>query len=346
MDLSTDCYACLLGGAVGDGLGLPYEALSARRAQRWSRGPLRHRFFFGRGMVSDDTDHTIFVAQALLRSGGNVDRFRATLAWRLRCWLLSLPAGIGFGTLRGILKLWLWIKPGGVNSAGNAPAMRSSLLGCYFATDTSARRAHVVASTLLTHSDPRALAGALAIAETAARIARGEWRQRPTPLAFAQVVTDVSDDAQWRALQPLLAEACASATPTQLLRERLHMQQAVPGFVMCSVPFSLVAWYEGHGDYARTLRLCVDAGGDVDTHAAMAGALAALVCGEEGIPPAWIRGYADWPHGKRYLRQLANALEDPQSSCSTRFSPALLLRSPVFIATVAAHGLRRLLPPY
>ncbi len=346
MGRATDFYACLLGGAIGDSLGLPYEALSARRAQRWSRGALNHRFLFGRGMVSDDTDHTVFVAQALLRSGGNVDRFRATLAWRLRCWLLSLPAGIGFGTLRGILKLWLWMKRSGVGSAGNAPAMRSSLIGCYFADDSSARRAHVAASALLTHSDPRALAGALAIAETAARITRGEWRQQPTPLAFAQAVTEVSDDARWHALQPLLAEACASQSPTQLLRERLHVQRAVPGFVMCSVPFSLLAWYEGHDDYARTLQLCVDAGGDVDTHGAMAGALAALVCGEAGILAAWIRGYADWPHGQRYLRQLANALEDPQSPCSTRFSPALFLRSPLFITAVAAHGLRRLLPPY
>ncbi|WP_313919993.1 ADP-ribosylglycohydrolase family protein [Tahibacter sp.] len=346
MDRAADLHACLLGGAIGDSLGLPYEALSARRAQRWSQGPLRHRFFFGHGMVSDDTDHTIFIAQALLRSGGNVDRFRAVLAWRLRCWLLSLPAGIGFGTLRGILKLWLGLKPSGVVSAGNAPAMRSSLLGCYFADDTSARRAHVAASTALTHSDPRALAGALAIAETAARIARGEWRERPKPLAFAQAVTEVSDDERWRALQPLLAEACGSENPTLLLRERLRVQQAVPGFVMCSVPFALLAWYEGHGDYARTLRLCVDAGGDADTHGAMAGALAAMVCGEACIPPVLINGYKDWPHGRRYLQDLANALDDPRSPCSTHFSPALLLRSPAFIAAVAVHGLRRVLPPY
>lgn len=346
MDRFAQLHACLLGGAVGDSLGLPFEALSARRAQHWARGPLRQRFFLGRGMVSDDTDHTIFVAQALLRSKGDVDEFRRVLAWRLRCWLLSLPAGIGWGTLRGIVKLWLGFRHSGVDSAGNGPAMRSALIGCYFATDTAARRAHVSASTVLTHSEPRALAGALAIAEVAARITRGDWRQRPDATEFAQAVCEVSDDAQWRALQPLLSDACASEHPTRRLRERLLVERGVPGYVMCSVPFALLAWYEAHGDYAHTLRLCVDAGGDVDTHAAMAGALAALSAGVQAIPLPWSRRLSDWPHGTAYLHALALALADPRSPCATHFSPGLLLRSPLFIAIVLLHGLRRLLPPY
>jgi ADP-ribosylglycohydrolase len=50
---------------------------------------------FGHGMVSDDTDYTIFVAQALFRSDDNAARFRDTLAWRFRFWFACLPAGIG-----------------------------------------------------------------------------------------------------------------------------------------------------------------------------------------------------------------------------------------------------------
>ncbi|MCQ4164716.1 ADP-ribosylglycohydrolase family protein [Tahibacter harae] len=346
MNLLAQLHACLLGGAVGDSLGLPFEGLPARRARRWAHGALRQRFLLGRGMVSDDTDHTVFVAQALLRSAGDVDVFRRVLAWRLRWWLLSLPAGIGLGTLRGILKLWLGLRPSGVRSAGNGPAMRAALIGCRFAYDSAARRTHVAASALLTHTDPRALAGALAIAEAAARISCGQWRQRPDPAEFAQVLTGVSENAQWRALQPVLAEACASAQPTQRLREALGLQRGVPGFALHSVPFALLAWYEGHGDYAQTLQLCVDAGGDVDTNAAMAGALAALVCGVDGIPPQWRERLLDWPHGTGYLQRLAAALADPQESCATNFSAGLFLRSPLFLAAVLCHGLRRLLPPY
>ena len=48
----------ILGTAVGDAIGLPYEGMSKRRGVRLLGEPTRHRFFFGRGMVSDDTEHT------------------------------------------------------------------------------------------------------------------------------------------------------------------------------------------------------------------------------------------------------------------------------------------------
>ena len=56
----------LLGTAVGDALGLPSEGISRRRAQRLFKGRWRHRLVLNRGMISDDTEHTLFVAQPLL----------------------------------------------------------------------------------------------------------------------------------------------------------------------------------------------------------------------------------------------------------------------------------------
>lgn len=118
----------LLGTAVGDSLGLPAEGLSARRIKRRWPGPWRHRFVCGQGMVSDDTEHTVFVAQCLAESPDDSEDFQRKLAWKLRLWLFCLPAGIGFATLRAILKLWLGFPPSrsGVFSAGNGPAMRSA----------------------------------------------------------------------------------------------------------------------------------------------------------------------------------------------------------------------------
>ena len=113
-----------------------------------------------RGLVSDDTDHHVFVAQALLVARGDVDAFRRELTRRLRLWLICLPAGIGSATLRGLLRAWLGLRHSGVHSAGNGPSMRSALLGCMFAGDAAARRAHVAAATSITHLDPRAFAGA------------------------------------------------------------------------------------------------------------------------------------------------------------------------------------------
>src|SRR5438128_2167041 len=75
----------ILGTAVGEALGLPREGLSRRRAARlFGDPPLRHRFLFGRGMVSDDTEHTCMTSQALLHAADDVDAFARSLAWRLR----------------------------------------------------------------------------------------------------------------------------------------------------------------------------------------------------------------------------------------------------------------------
>jgi ADP-ribosylglycohydrolase len=98
---------CLLGTAVGDALGLPSEGLSKHRQQRLYPQLHRYHFWLGKGMVSDDTEHTCMVAQALLASGGDETEFARQLSWRMRFWLLGLPAGIGWATLRAISKLWL-----------------------------------------------------------------------------------------------------------------------------------------------------------------------------------------------------------------------------------------------
>src|SRR5947209_3868274 len=98
----------ILGTAVGDALGLPCEALSRRRAGRlFGDPPLRHRLLFGRGMVSDDTEHTCMTGQALLRAPDDAAAFARSLAWRLRFWLLGLPAGTGWAPSRAVVKLWL-----------------------------------------------------------------------------------------------------------------------------------------------------------------------------------------------------------------------------------------------
>ena len=71
---------CLLGTAVGDSLGLPYEGISPRRASRLFPDIGRHHLLFEKGMVSDDTEHACLVAQSLVRSKGELEEFERQLA--------------------------------------------------------------------------------------------------------------------------------------------------------------------------------------------------------------------------------------------------------------------------
>lgn len=336
----------LLGCAVGDSIGLPYEGMSTRRAGRIARLPLRHRFAFGRGMVSDDTDHSVFVAQALIRSGAEPETFRRMLAWRLRLWLLCLPAGIGWATLRSILRMWLGLRESGVWSAGNGPSMRSGIIGAAAHSDPQRRRALVEVSTRLTHTDPRALAGALAVAEVTARVVSGTWTQRPTTADLADLLHGISPDPDWQACVKAIVTACDAPDPIVAARTAFAGTNGVSGYVLHSVPFALVAWYHHHGDFRATIESIVLAGGDVDTVAAIAGAMAGAVGGPSGIPSDWIAGIADMPHGAAYVRKLARRIVDDSVKVATHLSPMLLPRGIVFTALVLAHGFRRLAPPY
>ena len=127
----THIVGSILGTAIGDAIGLPYEGLSRERAKRLLGPPDRHRFFFCHGMVSDDTELTCMVTQSIITSRADVGAFQRQLSWRFRLWLLSLPAGIGFATLRSILRLWIGfsVEKSGLFSAGNGPAVRASIIG-------------------------------------------------------------------------------------------------------------------------------------------------------------------------------------------------------------------------
>ena len=84
---------------MGDALGLPAEGMTPERIRRLGWGHAWcHRFFLGRGMWSDDTEHTIMLAQAALAAEGDESRFVRAFAWELRWWLWGLPAGVGLGT--------------------------------------------------------------------------------------------------------------------------------------------------------------------------------------------------------------------------------------------------------
>jgi ADP-ribosyl-[dinitrogen reductase] hydrolase len=177
---------CLLGTAVGDSIGLPYEGISRRRARRLLGPPDRHRLLFGRKIVSDDTEHTCLVVQALIASGAEVPDFARRLSRGLRWWLLGLPAGVGLATLRACLRLWIGFPPSrsGVWSAGNGPAMRSAVIGAAIA-DRARLLELVRASTIITHSDPKAYYGAVAVA-----LAASFTRDPPTPEQYLSALDD------------------------------------------------------------------------------------------------------------------------------------------------------------
>jgi ADP-ribosylglycohydrolase len=348
----------ILGTAVGDALGLPREGLSRRRARRlFGRPPLRHRFLLTRGMVSDDTEHTCLVGQALLRAPHNADAFARSLAWRLRWWLLGLPAGTGRATLRAVVKLWLGFSPrsSGVYSAGNGPAMRAALLGVCLGDDLDRLQAYVRASTRLTHTDPRAERGALLVA-LAAHHGSAHGPQGVRAEAFLREARDaVPDrDKELGELLDRLEEHLRRGVPAEGFADALGLERGVSGYIYHTVPVALYCWLRHPGDFRAGVEEVIDLGGDADSTGAVVGALAGATVGADGIPAGWVKGLCEWPRSVTWMRKLAGRVAGqcgPEGGSPARgplplFWPGLIPRNLCFLAVVLLHAFRRLLPPY
>ena len=346
---------CLLGTAVGDALGLPYEGVSPQRAKRMLGPPDRYRFVFGRGMISDDTEHTCMVAQCLMESNGDVDRFTRLFAKRLRWWILALPAGVGKATARAGIKLWLGAKPerAGVFSAGNGPAMRSAILGA--AIDDRERMLRFVrASARLTHTDPKAEFGAIAVA-LAARHAR-LTREVDASVWIAE--TEEAIGASGAEFIELLKQAIASVDddqPTESFAKTLGLTGGVSGYTYHTVPVAIHAWLSHSGQYSDAIESIIRCGGDADTTAAIVGGILGTQVGRGGIPERLLTGICEWPRSVRWMeelgRQLADTIDSSQQTTTPIRAPragavAVILRNLLFLAIVLFHGFRRLAPPY
>jgi len=342
----------LLGTAVGDAIGLPCEAMTARRAmRRFGGAPLRHRFVFGRGMMSDDTEHTLMAAQALIASRGEAGSFARELARRLRWWLLGVPAGIGFATLRACARLWLGVNPtrSGVNSAGNGAAMRAAILGVVARDDVHLADL-VRAGTCVTHSDGRAFEGALAVALAARASARTGDSMHSRDAVLPEIRQHVRGDELLAAIDlaaGMLREGASVATFAAALGQR----DGVGGYVNHTVPVALYAWLTHPGDFRAAVESVIVLGGDADTTGAIVGAIAGAG-GVDRIPNDWLDGLLEWPNSVARMREIAARLAGSTANASSSVSPlrprpfATLVRNAFFIAAVFVHVLRRLLPPY
>ncbi len=345
----------VIGTAVGDAIGLPAEGVSRSRNRKMFKGEWRHRFFFNKGMLSDDTEHAIFTAQSLIAQPNDPELFARRLGRALKWWVLTLPAGVGNATLRSALKLWIGFRSdrSGVFSAGNGPAMRVSPIGAFFADSAHQRNEYVRASTLISHTDPKALTGARAVADLAAWIIRNRPASPPDQSELMGMLLSAdSHDEEWLAILDTMNDSISRNNSVEQFGDRLGLSNGVTGYIFHTVPVAVFAWYIHFGDFRKTLCSVFDLGGDTDTVGAIAGSLAGAVTGETGIPVDWKDGLWDWPRNRFFLMALSDRLYETSRHKNAAGAPVkyfrigVLPRNILFFTLVLAHGFRRAAPPY
>lgn len=331
----------LLGTALGDALGLPAEGMRADAiARRWGRVDRFH--ILGRtGIVSDDTEQAALVAESLLRHPEDADACAAAFRRALVAWFLRLPWGVGLATVRACLRSAAGMRPSGVRSAGNGAAMRAAVIGVHFADLPEERRRFGRAVAEVTHTDARAVEGALFVAELAAACAAASPGGNLRPLV--SMALDVVNELTLReALQHSvrLAEAetgladAASALGTS-------------GYVVHTVPFALFCFLRDGDKPLTALTQAISAGGDTDSIAAILGGWLGALHGERGLPLDLVNRIHDGPFGPTHLRALAVALaasrHEAPAGVPGYSRTAALVRNAGMVVVVLGHGFRRLI---
>jgi poly(ADP-ribose) glycohydrolase ARH3 len=292
----------LLGTFVGDALGMPYEgqpghAVPDEVEMRGGRAPA--------GSYTDDTQMMIGLAESLLRCGCVAAQ---DLAATLRAYY-EPTRGYGSGT-RTVMSLW---EQGvdvsdaagrvfdGRGSAGNGAAIRVAPVGVRFCRDEARTAEEARRSAQVTHAHPEGADGAVVQAAAVAAAAAG---RDPVVAALAAAST--------RPLRDRLEEVIAMTASGLDPRELGGASWAVPYSATASVPVAVVVGSRAES-FEQAVTVAVRCGGDTDTVAAMAGAIAGARFGASSIPTRWYAVLENGERGRDHVERLAVELAEAVS---------------------------------
>ncbi|MGQ9584273.1 MAG: ADP-ribosylglycohydrolase family protein [Anaerolineae bacterium] len=308
--LAHQFTGCLIGQALGDALGFPVEGEPPEVCRRYMEEVLRPsragraaRFGFSPGQYTDDTQLARELMRSLVeRRGFDPEEYAARIAALFN---EGRVVGRGYATDQAARRLARgvpWDQAGTPPpSAGNGTAMRAAPVGLFYFDDPQEMLRVAHEQGYITHHDRRcsagsiAIAGAVALALQEGRLDVGpfvgqlaEWA-RPWDEALADGIEGLPG---WVALPP--DQAAASIGRVGLPADfRDGGWQGISPFVTTSVLWSLYAFLRTPDDYWETVCTAIAVGGDVDTTAAMAGAISGAYLGLGAIPKSLARGLTD-----------------------------------------------------
>jgi ADP-ribosyl-[dinitrogen reductase] hydrolase len=268
VDLRTRILGCLLGGALGDAWGRPFEG---------SRGPVRFAIPL-QPILSDDTQLTMATCESIIEHGG-VDP-ESVASRFLRWFVAGRIRGIGSSTLKAMRDLaagthWALAGARGEYAAGNGAAMRIAPLAFLLDPGSPSDHAVIRDACRITHQNDEAYVGALTVVLAIRSILAGTWSEQHSFLQI--VIGDLPDSAVRDRVEQLL--------PLRLPAAEVASRFGATGYVVDTVPLALYcAQFIAMQSLPQVLAQTIAAGGDTDTIASIAGQIAGCVIGAAGIP--------------------------------------------------------------
>ena len=233
----------MIGAIVGDNVGSAYEFAPTKN--------YNFKLVTPASSITDDTIMSLAIADALMQPTVEPDYRGRMLYWGRK---YPNPKG-SYG---GSFNSWLHSPdPQPYNSFGNGSAMRVSAIGWVF-NDLQTVQVQAAASAEVTHNHAEGIRGAVATA-TAVWLARNGYNKE----AIRAEVERLGYNLDFSIIN---IKPCYGFNET--------CQLTVPAAIRC--------FYESHS-YEDCIRMAVSLGGDADTLACIAGAIAEAYYGEASI---------------------------------------------------------------
>lgn len=300
--LADGKIGCLVAQGLGDAIGFLVEGhhplvCSAFVAEAWARetAPGRTRGSFSFGQYSDDTQLARELALSFVHSKGwNPADFARRLAQLFRDDTIVGRGQATQAAAERILRGIPWDKAGEpAPSAGNGAAMRAAPVGLMgFGSDDRWRIADEQAR--ITHLDLRSRAAAILVADVVGDLLDGRDPYDPSWSAHLAERVASMDQALSEGVRsmPALLSASEDDAATWIAKagtapagsaHKFEQWHGISPFATPSVLFALYAFLRSPRDADAVLRCSVAVGGDVDTVAAMAGAMVGAHVGWSGL---------------------------------------------------------------
>jgi poly(ADP-ribose) glycohydrolase ARH3 len=264
---------------------------------------------------TDDTEMMVVLAESLAELG-EIDPDQIALAFAER---MDASRGYGTGAIQVLRRIadgepWQTANRAAFSdgSFGNGAAMRVAPVGAFYHHDPSALHGAAVAQAQVTHAHPDGVAGAVVQAHAVGIALFAGLHQQPIrPDYFLRAVAGrilargMGDEHLLFRLQAAAQFAMHGSSLDELRDEIGNGVTALE-----AVPAALALFLAARGEVQETLGMALQLGGDTDTIAAMAGALAGAYWGEDELPASALEALAAETRGVDYVRAVADRLTD------------------------------------
>lgn len=291
----------LIGQCVGDALGFVAEGCTAQLCARYVETELRRgragqrgRPPYPYGQYTDDSQLTRELLDSLVRCGGfDPEDYARRIAALFRDNRIVGRGRTTEDAARRLLQGEAWDRAGSpAPAAGNGSAMRAAPVGLVFRDDSERLAAVAHDQGRITHADPRCSAGAAVIAGAVSLAVRGDTPDATGWVPFLAGLAERHDEAFGDAIRQLVdfvqlpPEDAVTMISSAGWEPETHIAfDGISPFVVPSVLWSLYSVLRNPEDYWETVCTAIAAGGDVDTTAAMAGAISGAYLGIGAVPP-------------------------------------------------------------